>query len=359
MVFPYDIPWVTPNALTDNECDYIRELALPNLEWSAISPAGHINHTVRMSETTWLDIKSDPNLEKIFRRFISEDDWDKCENLQVLRYKLGGFYRPHQDATEKHTNRRKKTRIFCLNNEYEGGETVFPTMDRKYKLDKGDMLKFSCLDKDGNLDPYYLHGGERVKSGTKWVCNLWTRQSVYDPNQIDETYENPLADCTLGHVTPDDIEKIIDLESVVYNTGNERPSPNFIEKLVTAAPKLSLVVKDKDGDLIGAMYGGLVKGAKMTNEKIEKGHDPTGDTLTVFSISVRKDLQGKGIGKSIADYYYKTLVPESGIKVDFYSTATRPQYLDWMEKDLGFTVVGPSKITYGDEYWYDVIKFVN
>ena len=70
-------------------------------------------------------------------------------------------------------------------------------------------------------------------------------------------------------------------------------------------------------------------------------------------------MQGKGIGKSIADYYYRTLVPESGIKVDFYSTATRRQYLDWMEKDLGFTVVGPSKITYGDEYWYDVIKFVN
>ena len=35
MVFPYDIPWVTPNALTDDECDYIRELAIPNLEWSA------------------------------------------------------------------------------------------------------------------------------------------------------------------------------------------------------------------------------------------------------------------------------------------------------------------------------------
>ena len=46
MVFPYDIPWVTPNALTDDECDYIRELATPNLEWSVLSPSGHMEHSV-------------------------------------------------------------------------------------------------------------------------------------------------------------------------------------------------------------------------------------------------------------------------------------------------------------------------
>ncbi len=359
MVFPYDIPLVTSKALSDEECEYIKSMAAPKLHWSTLSPDGHVNQTIRMSETTWLDTKKDPKLEEIFRRFIADEDWDKCESLQVLRYKVGGLYRPHQDANEKHTNKRKKTRLFCLDDGYEGGETSFPNMERIYALKKGDMLEFSCLDKDGKIDAYYMHGGEPVKSGTKWVCNLWTRQEVWNDDQEFEMNDNPIAGYTLGHVNPEDVEKIVEMETVVYKNDKERPSPNFIRKLITEAPKLSLVVKDKDENVIGAMYGAIIKGAKMTNEKLEQGHNPTGDTLTVYSISVRKDLQRKGIGKSMANYYYDVLVPESGFEVDFYATATRPEYLNWMEKGLGFTVVGPSKITYGDEYWYDVIKFVN
>ena len=51
-----------------------------------------------------------------------------CEDLQVLRYKPGGFYKPHQDTFSDDKNKRMYTFIIALNDEYEGGETEFPNI---------------------------------------------------------------------------------------------------------------------------------------------------------------------------------------------------------------------------------------
>lgn len=173
----YRPPEIIKNALTPEECEYIIKKAEPLLKTSEISDKRSINMDVRNSETAWL-FHDDPVVKNIVLRFGK--DCDLCENLQVVRYKPGGFYQLHQDANPKHENKRVHTFIFALNDEYEGGYTQFPLLDKEYKLRRGNALSFDTLDSWGKVNRKSLHCGQTVDSGEKWICNLWVRQSRVD-----------------------------------------------------------------------------------------------------------------------------------------------------------------------------------
>jgi len=57
-----------------------------------------------------------------------------------------------------------------LNDEYEGGETYFPILDKTYRLRKGDVLSFDTLDSWGRVPYKAMHGGAPVTRGEKWIC---------------------------------------------------------------------------------------------------------------------------------------------------------------------------------------------
>ena len=172
----YRQPEKIHSVLTDEECEYIKKKATPLLSKSTLSDDKHIDMDIRDSETAWLG-KEDPKIHDIIHRFV--DECDTCESLQVVRYKPGGFYKPHQDADSTHTNKRKHTFIFALNDEYEGGATSFPVLGKSYRLYKGEVLSFDTLDSWGRIPDKAMHGGEPVESGEKWIANLWLRQTSY------------------------------------------------------------------------------------------------------------------------------------------------------------------------------------
>ena len=102
-----------------------------------------------------------------------------CEKLQVVRYRAGGHYKPHQDAFKDDENMRLYTFILALNDDYTGGETVFPNLNKAYKLKAGDALFFDTVNNYNFITSKALHGGNPVKSGDKWICNLWVRKYPY------------------------------------------------------------------------------------------------------------------------------------------------------------------------------------
>ena len=177
----YKEPKVLSNFITDEEINHIKEKARDNLVTSTVAQNERIDKNQRDSETAWLDLK-DPIINQVVQRCVSLTDRpiDNCESLQVLRYKQGGHYRPHQDTfsdTEK--NKRMYTIILALNDDYEGGETEFPNINRKYKLKKGDALFFHTLDNYELKTKKALHAGRPVQSGEKWICNLWVHKYKY------------------------------------------------------------------------------------------------------------------------------------------------------------------------------------
>ena len=97
---------------------------------------------------------------------------ENFEDLKVVKYTKGGFIPGHVDGGPR-LNRRTHTILMYLNENYEGGETEFPNLNKQFKLNTGDILYFHNYDSHGNDTQLALHQGNVVKSGEKWICNLW------------------------------------------------------------------------------------------------------------------------------------------------------------------------------------------
>jgi predicted 2-oxoglutarate/Fe(II)-dependent dioxygenase YbiX len=173
----YPQPTVYHDFITPEERKYIIEQSEKELKPSVVSEDRYIDDSVRKSETAWLD-RDDPIVRNVMERCLEYTDRPlaNCEKLQVLKYKPGGFYKPHQDAFENDSNMRMYTFILALNDDYEGGDTIFPNLGKEYKLRAGDALFFDTLDNYDMMTSKALHGGKPVKSGEKWICNLWVRK---------------------------------------------------------------------------------------------------------------------------------------------------------------------------------------
>ena len=102
------------------------------------------------------------------------------EPLQVLRYRPGGEYRPHFDAIPGFANQRVMTMLVWLNEDYEGGETHFPTPGLKLKGRTGDAILFRNTGADGRRDPAAGHAGLPVTAGEKLIASRWIRQRPFE-----------------------------------------------------------------------------------------------------------------------------------------------------------------------------------
>ena len=94
-------------------------------------------------------------------------------DLTVVKYTKGGFIHGHIDSGLSHI--RTHTILLYLNENYEGGETEFPNLNKQFKLNTGDIIYFPNYDSHGNPTVLALHQGNVVKSGEKLICNLWIK----------------------------------------------------------------------------------------------------------------------------------------------------------------------------------------
>lgn len=113
------------------------------------------------------------------------------EMPQVLRYEPGGFYQPHIDGQSlwntpegpiwrKSTDRDLST-VFYLNDDFEGGDFVFPELRVRIKPEPGMLIAFPS-------SWQYVHGVEPVTKGIRYAIVNWlTIQGL--PTMDEETKE--------------------------------------------------------------------------------------------------------------------------------------------------------------------------
>jgi prolyl 4-hydroxylase len=111
------------------------------------------------------------------------------EGIQVIRYGVGGEYKPHHDYFDpihpsgqmqvSQHGQRQVTLIMYLNTPEQGGETIFPKVNLEVKPVKGNAVLFFNLNHAGQLEPQSLHGGTPVLAGTKWIATKWIRTQPY------------------------------------------------------------------------------------------------------------------------------------------------------------------------------------
>lgn len=182
-----------PNFLTPDECDHLIKIANTQLEPSKVytENSDDVIQTQRTSEQCWLEDEKHDVVNKIsnLASNITNKPKDNQELLQVVKYPVGGFFHPHYDAcmgTPEFCKRmdgsagpRYGTLLIYLNDNFQGGETTFPNINKTIKPEKGKAVFFYTTDENGNLLTESLHSGNPVISGNKWICNKWVRINKY------------------------------------------------------------------------------------------------------------------------------------------------------------------------------------
>lgn len=177
-------PSVYPNFITKEEADYILEMAEYNYIESTV--IGSDADGIRKSQTYWLD-KDDPIAKKIITKVCAIDGYsiEQSENIQVVKYEPNGYYKEHHDScceNNEHCEEFNKdgnrilTMVVYLTDDFEGGATKFPNIDKEYKPKKYSGLLFYPMNKNGDkCHNNSLHGGMPVTSGEKYIANVWLR----------------------------------------------------------------------------------------------------------------------------------------------------------------------------------------
>ena len=108
------------------------------------------------------------------------------EPLQGQRYQEGQRFREHADffyvdepywaEYEPHGGQRTWTAMIYLNEPDAGGATRFKLLDFQVEPKVGRILIWNNMALDGSPNPWTLHEGMPVESGTKYIVTKWYRE---------------------------------------------------------------------------------------------------------------------------------------------------------------------------------------
>ena len=119
-------------------------------------------------------------------------DWNikESERFQFIEYDEGQEYVPHYDAFDfeqikssqsKVTTQRMITNLIYLNENFSGGETLFPKLNISIKAELGMMLSFeNCINNTDFLNPFTIHQSSPIKQGKKYVLVSWLVRELSD-----------------------------------------------------------------------------------------------------------------------------------------------------------------------------------
>ncbi|WP_226536841.1 prolyl hydroxylase family protein [Fictibacillus halophilus] len=174
------------NVLSQEECQILMDLAKANLQPSTV--VGGTN--TRKSDTAWLPHSLNEHVQLITNRIasIAGQPLSHAEQLQIVRYQVGGRFDAHLDTFSPSTPLGRKylenggqrilTALLYLNTvRGAGGETFFPSLNFEVAPSQGNLLVFEdCYKNTNQPHPLSLHGSHPLRAGEKWIATLWFRE---------------------------------------------------------------------------------------------------------------------------------------------------------------------------------------
>ena len=177
------------NAITSEQSKELIEIAEKNL--IEMSTLGQQIDGYRTAQGTW--ISNDLELSNYIKSMISVHTnlpIENMENLHIVKYEVGGEYKEHHDfffpnedyyesACTNRGGQRLKSALIYLNDNFEGGETHFPKLNKTVKPKLNKMVIWDNINEDGSLNYDSLHAGLPVKLGVKYICIIWIRENKF------------------------------------------------------------------------------------------------------------------------------------------------------------------------------------
>ena len=178
---------IIDHFLTSEECDLLKEKGESLYVRSQVSASegnGSEISSIRTSSSAFL-VQKDSFFDDIRERAAQLINLNKerFESIQLTSYTKGQLYDAHSDAFADYDTdalkegQRTDTVLVYLNDDYEGGGTFFPYLNKIIKAKKGRAVTWKSLDENGKIDPLGTHGGLPVMNGRKYICNLWARNT--------------------------------------------------------------------------------------------------------------------------------------------------------------------------------------
>ena len=116
---------------------------------------------------------------------ITELPVASLEATMILHYAPGEQFLPHFDFLETNSpgsardvaerGQRVLTFLLSLNDDYEGGETEFPALEKRWRGRAGNAIFFWNVAPDGTPDRRTAHAGLPPVTGEKWLLSQWMR----------------------------------------------------------------------------------------------------------------------------------------------------------------------------------------
>jgi prolyl 4-hydroxylase len=196
----YIYPEIKTNFITNAQNQYILEYVKTNFKPSVVGGGinNKINDNVRNSQTAWIS-KYDPIVHEIIMKVCNKYNYsiEHAEDLQVVKYETGNYYKEHHDSFPYYEpdflsqgGHRVLTTLIYLNDDFEEGETRFVNLDKNIKPHKNSAIVFHPLDSENKrCHPKALHAGLPIKSGTKYVANVWIRERPFTYQVDTWSYE--------------------------------------------------------------------------------------------------------------------------------------------------------------------------
>tara|TARA_B100001109_G_C18863921_1_gene475709 strand:- start:110 stop:1105 length:996 start_codon:yes stop_codon:yes gene_type:complete len=174
-----------PNFLEHNSCDKLISYSIPRLLPSKIETNTGIQ-TISVDRTSYSAEISITQSEIKYIIDQAKDILEKpeqlFEKLQCVSYKSGQFFKAHFDQEKRNSNGyiRNLSCVIYLNDNFKGGGTNFPRINKTVVPQKGSAVFFPLVDKNYNPCYFSLHEGQAILSGQKFALNLWgiTKTSV-------------------------------------------------------------------------------------------------------------------------------------------------------------------------------------
>jgi prolyl 4-hydroxylase len=168
----------------------IKEATERGLDRSTVLSENSPVQSSRTSRHTFLDPGTSPAAATIMQRAsaLLGIPLSHFEQLQVAAYEKGQEYRAHNDACKQCTASKQDlarmyTLLVYLNDDFEGGHTVFPNCGVDVKPRQGMGVLWRNIDDNGTNLKSSFHAGESVTGrGTKWICTMWIHGTPYRPS---------------------------------------------------------------------------------------------------------------------------------------------------------------------------------